>query len=349
MTKILIIEDNDNIRENVVEILELSGYEVFASDNGKAGVEIALKIKPDIVLCDIMMPELDGYGVLHILQKNPETQTTPVIFLTAKAERADIRKGMELGVDDYLTKPFDDLELLRAIEARLKKQELQQLFYGQTAENLNTLISKEDGLVKLKEIMLERSTRHYKKNQYIHYEGDNVTGIYYIISGKVKTVKLTEDGRELITGVFKENDYLDISILFSNDTYNDTTIALEETVLSFLPTEQLDKLLFIYPDVGAKFIKILANDMREKEVRLLQIAYMSVRKRIAQGIVHLVVQHGMDGSSIKFSRDDLAAFSGTSPETVSRTLSDFKEEGLIEKTASTIHVLNLEKLSKIKN
>jgi DNA-binding response OmpR family regulator/DNA-binding MarR family transcriptional regulator len=349
MTKILIIEDNNNIRENVVEILELSGYEVFGANNGKTGVEIALKMKPDIVLCDIMMPELDGYGVLHILQKNPETQTIPIIFLTAKAERVDIRKGMELGVDDYLTKPFDDLELLRAIEARLKKRESQQLFYGQTPENLNSLISKEDGLVKLKEIMLERSTRSYKKNQYIHYEGDHVIGIYYIISGKVKTVKLTEDGRELITGVYKENDYLDISILFSNDTYNDTTIALEDTILSFLPTEQLDKLLFLYPDVGAKFIKILANDMREKEVRLLQIAYMSVRKRIAQGIVHLLLQHSADGSSIKFSRDDLAAFSGTSPETVSRTLSDFEEEGLIEKTASTIHVLNLDKLSKIKN
>ncbi len=349
MTKILIIEDNDNIRENVVEILELSGYEVFEADNGKTGVEIALKMKPDIVLCDIMMPELDGYGVLHILHKNPETQATPIIFLTAKAERVDVRKGMELGVDDYLTKPFDDLELLRAIEARLKKRELQQLFYGQTAENLNTLISKEDGLLKLKEIMLDRNTRQYKKNQYINYEGDHVTGIYYIISGKVKTVKLTEDGRELITGVYKENDYLDISILFSNDTYNDTTIALEETVLSFLPTQQLDKLLFLYPDVGTKFIKILANDMREKEARLLQIAYMSVRKRIAQGIVHLLLQHGADGSSIKFSRDDLAAFSGTSPETVSRTLSDFKAEGLIEKTASTIRVLNLDKLGKIKN
>lgn len=349
MTKILIIEDNDNIRENIAEILELSGYEVFAAANGKTGVETALKIRPDIVLCDIMMPELDGYGVLHILHKHPETQAIPVIFLTAKAERIDIRKGMELGVDDYLTKPFDDMELLRAIEARLKKRELQQLFYGQTAENLNAVVSKENGLLKLKEIMLERNSRKYKKNQYIHYEGDNVTGIYYIISGKVKTVKLTEDGRELITGVYKENDYLDISILFSNDTYNHTTIAIEETVLSFLPAEQLDKLLFLYPDVGAKFIKILSNDMREKEARLLQIAYMSVRKRIAQGIVHLLLQHGTEDSSIKFSRDDLAAFSGTSPETVSRTLSDFKEEGLIEKTASTIHVLNLEKLNKIKN
>lgn len=349
MTKILIIEDNNNIRENVSEILELSGYEVFSADNGKKGVELALKTKPDIILCDIVMPELDGYGVLHILSKNPETQTIPIIFLTAKAERLDIRKAMELGVDDYLTKPFDETELLRAIEIRIKKKEAQQLFYGQTPEKLNKLISKENGLEKLKEIMLERNNRKYKKNQYIHYEGENVLGIYYIITGKVKTVKFTEDGRELITGIYKENDYLDISILFSTDTYNDTTIAMEDTVLSFLPMEQLDKLLFLYPDVGAKFIKILANDMRDKQMRLLQIAYMSVRKRIAQVIVSLTLQHSKDGSTIKFSRDDLAAFSGTSPETVSRTLSDFIEEGLIEKAASTINVLNLDKLSRIKN
>ncbi|URC12081.1 response regulator transcription factor [Flavobacterium sp. B183] len=142
MTKILIIEDNDNIRENVVEILELSGYEVFEANNGKTGVEIALKMKPDIVLCDIMMPELDGYGVLHILQKNPETQTIPIIFLTAKAERVDIRKGMELGVDDYLTKPFDDLELLRAIEARLKKENHNSCFTDKLLKTSTLLFQK---------------------------------------------------------------------------------------------------------------------------------------------------------------------------------------------------------------
>ena len=349
MTQILIIEDNDSIRENIVEILELSGYKVFAAPNGKIGIEMALKIVPDIILCDIMMPELDGYSVLSMLNKKIKTQAIPIIFLSAKTERADVRKGMELGADDYLTKPFSEMELLQAIEARMKKKENQQLFYGQTAENFNTLISKKDGLIKLKETMLDHCTRKYKKNQYIRYDGDYPTGIYYIISGKVKTVKLTEDGHELITGIFKENDYLDISTLFSIDTSNDTTIAMEETVLSFLSKEQLDKLLSRYPDIGEKFIKILANDMREKEDRLLQIAYMSVRKRIAESIIHLLQHYNSDGKTIKFSRDDLAAFSATSPETISRILTDFKEEGLIDKTASTIHILDLNKLSKIKN
>ena len=94
MTKVLIIEDNDDIRENVVEILELSGYNVAAAENGKIGVELALKFHPDIVLCDIMMPEMDGYDVLQALNTHPETQATPFIFLTAKAERTDVRLSL---------------------------------------------------------------------------------------------------------------------------------------------------------------------------------------------------------------------------------------------------------------
>lgn len=349
MTKVLIIEDNNDIRENVVEILELSGYDVTAAENGKKGVEIALSYQPDIVLCDIMMPEMDGYDVLRTLNQNHDTQATPFIFLTAKAERTDVRRGMELGADDYLTKPFDDVELLRAIESRLKRKQVHQMFYGKSAEQLNDALIHKDGLEELKKIMHEKSTKKYKKNQHIHYEGDNVTGIYFILSGKVKTVKMSEDGRELITGIYKADDYLDINIILSNDTYNDTAIALEETELSFLPIDQLDKMLYLYPEIGARFIKLLSHNIREKEDRLMQIAYFSVRKRIAEALVKLVQNHSTNGVSIKIGRDDLAALSGTSPETVSRTLTDFKDEALIDKQASTITVLNFDKLNRLKN
>src|SRR5471030_1867380 len=152
--KVLIIEDNNDIRDNVVEILELAGYEVFDANNGKTGVELATKNLPDIILCDIMMPELDGYGVLYLLNKKTETAAIPFIFLTAKAERVDLRKGMEMGADDYLTKPFDDMELLNAIESRLKKKDLQESFYSKSLDKLNSLISKNSGLAELKKIIL---------------------------------------------------------------------------------------------------------------------------------------------------------------------------------------------------
>ena len=112
MRNILLIEDNQDVRETTTDILELSGYEVIAVDNGRTGIKKALAYPPDLIICDIMMPGLDGYGVLHILGKRPETASIPFIFLTARSEKADVRKGMNLGADDYLTKPFEEMELL---------------------------------------------------------------------------------------------------------------------------------------------------------------------------------------------------------------------------------------------
>ena len=121
---VLIIEDNEDIRESTAEILEFADYKVYTAENGKKGVELAQSHQPDIILCDIMMPELDGYGVLYMLNKNEQTASIPFIFITAKTERVDMRKGMEMGADDYLTKPFGDMELLNAIETRLQKREV---------------------------------------------------------------------------------------------------------------------------------------------------------------------------------------------------------------------------------
>ena len=347
--KVLIIEDNDDIRENVIEILELAGYTVSGASNGKTGVEFAFKDIPDIILCDIMMPEMDGYGVLYMLSKNPETIAVPFIFLTAKAEHFDRRKGMEMGADDYLTKPFDDMELLNAIESRLKKKEGQQAFYSKSLDRLNSLVAKKDGLAALKKIIEERKVRSFKKGQVIYYEGDKGNGLYLVISGKVKTIKLAEDGRELMTGIYSADDYLGINAMLSNEEYTDTATALEDSLLCLIPKEQLEQLLNLYPEVAREFIKLLANDIREKEEQLLQMAYHSVRKKMAQALLRLHRQPGSKDDSFKIAREDLAAMAAMATETVSRTLSDFKEEGLIEKTGSTITIIDLARLTKMKN
>jgi CheY-like chemotaxis protein len=120
---ILLIEDNPMMRENTAEILELANYSVLIAQNGKEGVQIAAQSRPDLIICDIMMPELDGYGVLHLLGKDEKTAHIPFIFLTARAEKQDYRKGMVMGADDYLTKPYDDIELLNAVETRLNKND----------------------------------------------------------------------------------------------------------------------------------------------------------------------------------------------------------------------------------
>lgn len=344
--KILIIEDNNDIRENVVEILELAGYTVFEADNGKAGVELAVKNLPDVILCDIMMPELDGYGVLFMLNKNSETAAIPFIFLTAKAERIDQRKGMEMGADDYLTKPFDDIELLNAIESRLRKQNARQNFYSQSLENLSSIVSKNNGLAELKRIIGERKTRQVKKDQVIYYDGDKGNGLYLILKGRVKTVKLANDGRELMTAIHSAEEYLGVNAMLSNEAYTDTATAMEDSLLCLIPKDQLDNLLNLYPDVAREFIKLLSNHIRDREEQLLQLAYSSVRKRMADTLMRL---HKQQTEGFKISREDLAAMAGVATETVSRTLTDFKEENLIDKKGSQITVLSPERLAKMKN
>ncbi|GGB07215.1 MULTISPECIES: response regulator [Mucilaginibacter] len=344
--KILIIEDNNDIRENVVEILGLAGYTVFEADNGKTGIELAVNNLPDVILCDIMMPELDGYGVLFMLNKNPETAAIPFIFLTAKAERIDQRKGMEMGADDYLTKPFDDIELLNAIESRLRKKTAQQSFYSQSLENLNSIVSKNSGLTELKRIISERKVRLFKKDQVIYYDGDKGNGLYLILKGRVKTVKLANDGRELMTAIHSAEEYLGVNAMLSNEAYTDTATTLEDSQLCLIPKDQLDNLLNLYPDIAREFIKLLSNHIRDREEQLLQLAYNSVRKRMADTLVRL---HKQQGGDFKISREDLAAMAGVATETVSRTLTDFKDENLIDKKGSQITVLSPERLAKMKN
>lgn len=122
MKKILLIEDEEEIRENLVEILTAEDFDVIDADNGCNGIKLAQQEFPDLIICDVMMPELDGYGVLSQLRQNPITDAIPFVFLTAKAAKEDLRRGMELGADDYLTKPFTRNELLKAITIRLEKQ-----------------------------------------------------------------------------------------------------------------------------------------------------------------------------------------------------------------------------------
>jgi DNA-binding NarL/FixJ family response regulator len=125
MKKILVIEDEPEMRRNLVTVLRLEKFEPLAAENGRVGVGLAQREKPDLILCDVMMPELDGHGVLLSLRRDASTAAIPFIFLTAKGEKDDLRSGMNLGADDYLTKPVAKADLLHAIEARLRRAEQQ--------------------------------------------------------------------------------------------------------------------------------------------------------------------------------------------------------------------------------
>ena len=121
MKRILVIEDEPEMRRNLMTVLRMENYTPLGAEKGRAGVELALEEKPDLILCDVMMPELDGHGVLTAVRSDARTSATPFIFLTARGERIDVRCGMNLGADDYLTKPVAKAELLAAVGSRLKR------------------------------------------------------------------------------------------------------------------------------------------------------------------------------------------------------------------------------------
>jgi len=350
MKQILLIEDNKEVRENTAEILELAGYKVSTAADGKKGVEEVNKNKPDIIICDIMMPVLDGYGVLHLLSKNEATANIPFIFLTAKTERGEVRKGMEMGADDYITKPFDKIELLNAIESRLKKAESIKKEYQKDIEGLTSFIGDIAGKDAVKKFLEGKKTSVYKKKENIYREGDLPRGMYYINRGKIKIFKIHDVGKELITSLLNEGDFFGYTALLAENDYPETAQALEDSEITFIASDDFFKLIYNNREVAKKFLHILTSNVSEQQDKLLELAYSSVRKRVAEALLLLQKKYeGKTPFSISFSREDLANIVGTSTESLIRTISDFKEEKLVEIHEGKIFLVNDKKLREIKN
>ncbi|MGZ5191376.1 MAG: response regulator [Flavisolibacter sp.] len=351
MKKILVIEDSKDILENTAEILELSNYKVFTAPNGKIGIEIALANKPDLILCDIMMPEVDGYGVLHMVQKNPDLQNTPFIFLTAKTGQAEIRKGMSLGADDYITKPFDATELLDAIEGRLKKNESLKKSISAGLKGMDELITMVGGEKILEEFVNGRQLDKYKKKQRIFSEGNHPIRLYYVQKGMVKIFKINNYGKELIVKIIGENEFFGYTELLLNSVYTVNAEALEDSEIASIPRNEFDELMNSNHQVISKFIKLLASNVTEKEDQLLHMSYDSLRKKVAEAL--LVVQKMSNNKSgnynIQISRENLAAVAGTATESLIRTLTDFKTEKIIDIQEGKIAILNISRLESMVN
>src|SRR5688572_1482063 len=251
--KILLIEDNAEVRENTSEILDLAGYHVVSAANGKTGVELAQKENPDLIVCDIMMPELDGYGVLHIINKNPDTAGIPFIFLTAKTEKTDIRKGMNLGADDYLTKPFDDTDLLNAIEARLQKAAMHQKHYETTPEGLDSFINDAKKILNLKDLCKDKKVKILKKKAELFSEGDTPANIYFIKSGSIKVYQSHPDGKELITNIYNANDFFGFESILEGSSYQESAVAMQDAEVISIPKYDFMTLLQSHPDISRGF------------------------------------------------------------------------------------------------
>lgn len=332
MSTILIIEDNQDIRENIAELLELSGYTVLEAENGRIGAKKALAELPNLILCDIMMPELDGYGVLHILSKHDETLNIPFIFLTAKADKLDVRKGMTLGADDYITKPYDESDLLSAIENRLKKSGNRDAAAVKSHTSMEELLDK-------------KIVRSYQAKDIIFKEGDTPAYLYYLNSGKIKIQKMNKDGKEVIFELIKPGEFFGYWSVLEEKNQSDTAESIEISEVWMIPIVEFRRAMQDNVAVSNKFFKLLSNNMLIKEHKILEMAYDSVRRRMANALLELCDKYGEQNHlEMRVPRELIASMAGTSVETAIRMLSEFKNDKLIEISANQVNILDYERL-----
>lgn len=349
MKTVLLIEDDVILRENTAELLELSNYEVLKASNGKIGVELVKKHLPNIIICDIMMPELDGYETLETLSKNKKTKHIPFIFLSAKTERKDVRKGMNLGADDYITKPFTEDDIISAIESRLAKVAILEEFDNQKTEKISQIDNEIKTINDLKIFFDDFGVEmFFEKEAIIYHEGDHSNYIYLINIGTVKCFRIDEQGKELVTALYKEDDLFGYTSFINNTPHQETATAIAKTKLLGISIIDFNDILSKNHKVLLEIIELLTDDLSLVKEQLLQMAYSSVNKKTANTILKFAEKiNRKPEDPIKISRNDLASVAGIATETLIRALTEFKKQGIIKIEGRNIKVLDMQKLKMI--
>ncbi|GAA4437001.1 response regulator [Pontibacter saemangeumensis] len=352
MKTVLLIEDNEFIRENITEMLELAHYQVLSAENGKKGLELALQRKPDIVLCDVMMPVMDGYGVLLHFKEKRELAAIPFIFLSAATERTDVRKGMASGVDGYITKPFGEDDLMQTVEIHLQRADALKNECRQSFEGIQELISTARQYKELEYLTQDKKVYAYKKKQILYLAGTEPTRLFFVRRGKVKTYRSNQDGKEYITGIYREGDFFGYLPLIEETECQEAAETMEDSEVVVIPKSEFMALLYQDPHIAKRLIKMLASSVSEKEKLLSGMAYNSLRKRAADSLLFLHSKyqtHHEPRPFIQISRDDIAGIVGSSTESLIRTLSDFKKEQLIDIVDGKILIKDEQKLQHMPN
>ena len=320
MKKILLIEDHPEIRENTAEILQLAGYEVSSAENGKIGIEMARANQPDLIICDIMMPILDGFGVLHVLQRDRNLQHVPFIFLTAKSDRADQRKAMELGADDFVTKPFTEMELLSAIEIRISKATSLVASHGQAR-----LGGEKERMAWSQKLFSTPRTKRFsvKKKNTIFQEGNLAQQLVLVEKGIVKSFSTNSFGKILISDLYLKNEMVGIADVLLNQAFSTSAEAVSDCELAVISQHDFQEYLDQHPKEAEMISTFLAFDLIQKQKQLLDMAYTPMRERVENLIHHLEMRlennHAPEINHC-FTREELAQMAGTATESLIRVL-----------------------------
>lgn len=348
MNKILIIEDHREVRENLHELLELCNYEVLSAPNGEAGIQQAISAQPDLILCDIMMPGIDGYEVLATLAQHPETAAIPFIFLSARADKADIRRGMLLGADDYLTKPFEEQDLLRAIQVRLNKSHLLKQPFQKSYEGLNSFLfqARQEGGLPL-DADVQPGIRKYEAGQFIFRENDQAEYLFFLASGKVRLYRTQPEPPAVFTD-YEKGSFFGYKALISGENYLHHARVLEPSEVSMLSKEDFFLLLLYNRSFSMRFIQLLANQVKEQEKQLLGLVQEVSRRRVADTILELCPPSASSGEA-EIPLADILSRSRIANLTLTIALRRLDSEKAISLRPDCIQLLDTGKLRSLAN
>jgi CheY-like chemotaxis protein len=347
---ITFIEDEPDIQDIVAYNLRREGYQVSSALSGEDGLSLVKQKLPDLILLDLMLPGMDGLEVCRHLRTQAETRDIPIIMVTAKGEESDVVLGLGLGADDYITKPFEEEELISAVESRLAKAEIvSKASQNKTIHNNQNGDSILKNLNQLKNFFDENGVvSSFNKGDLIYEEGERSNKIYLILEGVVKSYKMDGNGKELITALYKADDFLGFTSFAESIIYQESVMAVENVQVAGISKNELKEIIGNNKEVSVEILNLLTDNISYIKEQLLQMAYGSVRKKTAKTILQFAkILDKKPEDAIKISRYDLASVAGIATESLIRTLSGFKKNGLIEIEGRNIRILDLEKLNAI--
>ena len=345
--RILLILNDPLLAEDISLILKLAQYQIIEAKNGIEGVEKAIGHLPDLIISSVLLPELNGYGVIQILSHNERTKEIPFVFISNKGTSDDIRTGMNFGADDYITLPFEAGDLLKAIEVRLQKRcnsSVMREVVEQTDES-HSFVKTND----LNEFFESKPIKYVSKKDRIFSEGQFPGSLFLIKSGKVKNFRTDSYGKDLIIDIRSAGDFLGYLPLLKNSAYGESSEALEALELFTIPRIEFLSLLQSDLKFCQAMIDILSKELVDVKARLVDLAYKPVRQRAAKILLYLGNQFEVweNSGTIHMSRKDISNIIGTATETLNRTLAEFRDEGLIDTNENGLAIKDKKKLTKV--
>ncbi len=332
--RLLLLEHNSAYQATISEVLIAAGYQVTVAHEGWAGLALARQQPPDLILCAASLSGLDGYALLHLCRQTPTLRAVPFIILGQEAAWPALRRAMERGADDYLPQSCEASSLLLSVAARLLRA-------GSEPNDAAASTPPQETGFTLAALAASYPPRLMARRQTVYAEGDKPRYLYYVHAGRVKTTKTTSFGKELITSIYYTQDFFGFKDLLEQGMHLEAALAIEDTVLHCIPAADFWQHLRC-PNISLEVMRQLAGRKRVREAMLLDMAYHSLRRRLANALLLLHEQaeaHGHVPPYIQLTREDLAALVGITPESVSRTLSEFRHDHLLEVTPQGIRLL----------